>query len=272
MNSRQNSAREWVRSVASSHLPRTARSFRVAVYTGEANVNSTLGLQIDLAPFEGKVVELTDEWILIKASRGAEFFVAARDIVDTVPELGATVRITPYARRGFDGRRLDAPTTEVAGNGVVMKTYKLGESRSVLPIDKDALRCEELKNLVGYIEAFDAKDGVRCLSQVLVDAGAFMEPVAYVDPLPADIIDTPPSLKFRVKTAKVDGWLAYCYDRGMDTFNMYLTDLDGGAVKSADTVYFDQLAGITVDWIDDGTWRIATVEVLKPAPRRAAAA
>lgn len=272
MSSRQDDARTWVRSVIGKHLPRTARKFKLAVYTGEVTVNTVLGIQIDLNPAEGKVVELTNDWILIKLGRAAEFFVAARDMVDKVPELDATIRITPYARRGFDGRRLDAPRTEQSGEGVIIQSYTLGATRAVLPIDKASLHCPELKSLVDYLEQFDAGDGVRCLSQVLVDAGAWQHPVAYVDPLPEGIIATPPAVKFWVSTAKADGWIEYRYDRAMDVFDMSLIDADGNNVKQAEGVHFDDLSSITVDWIDDGTWRIAKVEILTPARRCATAA
>lgn len=272
MSKRQDDARAWVRSVIGKHLPRTARKFKLAVYTGEATVSTVLGIQIDLSPAEGKVVDVTSDWILIKVGRAAEFFVAARDMVDKVPEMDATIRITPYARRGFDGRRLDAPHTEQSAEGVVIQSYTFGATSAVLPIDKASLRCPELKSLVDYLEQFDAGDGVRCLSQVLVDAGAWQHPVAYVDPLPEDIIATPPSLKFRICTEKADGWLEYRYDRAMDAFDMLMTDADGNAANQEERVYFDDLSRITVEWVDDGTWRIAKVEILKPAPRRAAAA
>ena len=142
----------------------------------------------------------------------------------------------------------------------------------MLPIDKAALGCPELVHLIDYLERFDAGDGVRCLSQILVDAGAWKHPVDHVDPLPEDIIETPPSLKFRVMTAKADGWIEYRYDRGLDCFGMYLTDAAGTTVRSETRVFFEQLAEITSDWIDDGSWRIAKVEILKPAPRKARAA
>lgn len=272
MSQRQDDARTWVRSVIGKHLPRTARKYKLAVYTGEATVSAVLGVQIDLNPAEGKVIELTDDWILIKLGRAAEFFVAARNMVDKIPELDATIRITPYARRGFDGRRLDAPRTEQSGEGVVIQSYTFGASGAVLPIDKASLRCPELRSLLDYLEQFDAGDGVRCLSQVLVDAGAWQHPVAYVDPLPEDITAKPPSVKFRVSTAKADGWLEYRYDRAMDVFRLSLTDADGNNIMQAEGVHFDDLTGITVDWIDDGTWRIAKVEIMAPARRRATAA
>lgn len=272
MTNQYKRAREWLHSVAGRHLPKTARTYKLAVYTGEANINSALGMQFDLHPAEGTVVEVTEEWVLLKIGRAAEFFVAARALLDSVPELQASVRITPYARRGFDGQRLDAPKREHASNGVCIETYTLGETRSRLPLQHDELRCPELRDLVEQIEQLPSPDGVRRLAQVLVDAGAGSMPIALVDPEPEEIIDTPPSLRFRVATAKVDGWIEYRYDRGLDAYDMVLTDAAGQTIREARTVFFDQIAGTTVDWIDDGTWRIARVEILRPAPRKARAA
>ncbi|MBK7238030.1 MAG: hypothetical protein IPI02_21360 [Sterolibacteriaceae bacterium] len=272
MSSRKDEAGEWTRSVIGNHLSRTARRYSLAMYVGEASVSTTLGIRFDLRPVEGKVVAQSDEWILVKIGRAAEFFVAARDFVDVVPELGAVVRITPYARRGFDGRRLDAPREELCGNGVRISSFTLGENRSVLPIDKDALKSKHLRDMIVQVEELSAHDGMRCLSQVLVDAGACLAPVEYVDPDDSHIIATPPALKFWVHTAKHDGWIEIRYDRATDTYTVVLTGPDGGLVVDEEGVYFDSLAEVVVDLIDDGRWRIATVEILKPAPRRALAA
>lgn len=270
MSSQQNDAKTWVRSVVGKHLPRTARSYRVATYTGEASVSS-LGLQLDLSPFEGKVVEVTEAWILMKAGRAAEFFVVSHSLVDNVPAVGDSVRITPYARRGFDGRRLDSPKVAI-DNGVRIQSFVLGEHRSRLPLDTETLVCPELCEMVDQIEQLRAPDGVRRLAQVLVDAGAGSMPIAYVDPAPEDIIAKPPSLKFRVHTAKTDGWIEYRYDRGLDAYDMALTDLGDALLKEAKSVFFDQIAEITTDWIDDGAWRVAKVEILRSSKARSSAA
>lgn len=272
MSNRKEQAREWARGVAGRHLPATARKYSLAIYAGEASISSTLGIQFDLQPAEGKVVELTDEWIMLKIGRAAYLFVVARDLVDVVPALGAVVRITPYARRGFNGRRLDAPTEEITDSGLRLQSWTLGESRSRLPIDKEALKSLYLRDLIDQVEALDAGDGIRCMSQVLVDAGAWMHPVEFVDPDDRDIIATPPALKFRVRTAKHDGGFEIGYDRAADTYDLFLTGQDGGIVKHREGVLFVELAETAVDWLDDGSWRIAKVEVLKPAPRSVKAA
>ncbi len=272
MSNRKDQASEWVHSVARRHLPATARRYSLAVYVGEATVNTTIGIRIDLRPVEGKVVELTDEWILLKIGRAAELFVVARDLVDVVPALGALVRITPYARRGFDGRRLDAPTEQTADGGLRVQSYILGESCSRLPIDKASLKSQYLRAMIDQVEALPAGDGMRRMSQVLVDAGAWMHPVEFIDPHDHDIIATPPALKFRVATAKHDGGFEIRYDRAADTYDLFLTGHDGGIVKQFEGALVDDIAGIAVEWLDDGSWRIAKVDVLKPAPRSVKAA
>jgi hypothetical protein len=269
--SRKQQAREWAQGVARRHLPATARRYSLAIYVAEASISSTLGIRFDLQPAEGKVVELTDEWILLKCGRAADLFVVARDLVDVVPAPGDVVRITPYARRGFDGRRLDAPTETVTDSGLRMQSWTLGESRSRLPIDKESLKSMYLRDMIDQVETLDAGDGIRCMSQVLVDAGAWRHPVEFVDPDDCDIIATPPALKFRVATAKHDGGFEIRYDRAADTYGLFLTGQDGAIVKQCEGALFDDIAGIAVDWLDDGSWRIAKVEILKPAPRTKAA-
>lgn len=261
----KNQAREYLRSVAGQYLPRTARNYKFSAYTGETSVNAW-GMSVDPQPQEGKVVEVTDDWVLIK-KKGSEFFVAARDMLEAIPAVGATVLVTPYARRGFDGRRIDAPKEE-SRDGFRMQTFTIGVSESKLPLDVDALVCPELRDMIQQIEKLPA-DNVRTIAQVLIDAGAWQTAVTYQDPEPDDIIDKPPTLRFGIRSEKHQGFLEVRYDRGLDLYDVVLTGLEGQEVTKVDNVtgVDGQLAEVIVDLVDDGNWRLAKLEILKAAPK-----
>lgn len=261
-------ARNWLKTVAHNHLSTRTRSYTYSVYTKEPTISSSLGLQMDLSPQEGKVVEINDDWLLVKKGRAAEFFICARHLLEQTPDIGATVKITPYARRGFDGRRLDEPVVEDCGNGLVVRRFLLGATESPLPIDKATLSCFQLKEMISQIEALKAPDGVRRLSQVLIDAGACNGPVSYLDPTDEDIIALAPKVRFRIESGKHQGYLDIEYDRGLDYYRVKLIeDISLNTLKEIDDVDFTSLAEVVADLVDDGQWRMAKVEVLKPAPK-----
>lgn len=256
-------AQAYLQSVAIRHVPSNARQYNWRCYNGERSVSSGLGFQIDLSPVDGKVVEKNADWLVVKIAR-TEFFVASVELLDVVPDIGDTVHIEPYARRGFDGIRLDAPKKIDYGNGVVMQSFTLGENISHLPIDKKKLQSEYLKQLIDQVERLDSPDGVRKLCQVLVDAGAYLGPVTYHDPADSDCIAVPPSLNFVVKTDKFDGVLQIAYDRGIDYYHVNLFQDDHRVHQLVD-IAFTELASTILDLVDDGKWRLAKVTVTKRA-------
>jgi hypothetical protein len=262
-------AQAWVRTVAALHLPKNATSYKFQPYVETAQQN-TLGLMTDLQPQEGKVVEVSPDYCLVKTDR-TRFFVAARHLLESVPEVGSTVRITPYARKNFDGARVDAPKTEVSG-GVVFETFTIGRITTRLPIvNREGIRCPELLDTINLIEDQLTPDRCRSLSQALVDFGAGGHPIGYKDPLPSEIIDVPPTLQFRVSTKKFQGNLVIIYDRAGDHYVVQLTEPNTAqVVQSKDLVFNRDLAAAVVELLDDGAWRIAKVEVLKAAPKRRA--
>lgn len=265
----------WLKSVVGKHLAANCRKYTWRTYVAEKSVASGFGFQIDISPQEGKVVDESDDFILVKVSR-TEFFVALKSALTLVPEVGSTCRITPYARKRFDGERLDKPEV-VHENGYTTTRMILGEFRSYLPIDKKTIVCPEFKDMIEVIEDEKA-DGIRTIAQVLIDAGAIKEPVFFQDVTdPELIIDKPPTVRFRISTQKFDGYLSIVYDRAMDTFTIVLLDPQLNEV-SKDENQLITLAGDStigqkiIGLVDDEQWKLAPVEVLKKAPRQRAAA
>lgn len=270
MSTTQESGKQWLHTVAGKHLPRNARRYSFRVYSNERAING-LGFQTDLSPVEGKLVEIGESFVAIKAAR-AEFFVCAKDLMESVPDIGAVVRVTPYARRKFDGSRLDSPVVEEHGT-YRTSIVKIGERVSPIPIDKTALKSEYLKDMICQVEELPAPDGIRTLAQLLIDAGAATESVTFEDPVDGDVISKPPMLEFRIASQKWSGYLQLIYDRASDLYRVQLTEPERANVEvDIEDVDFTSLGEVIANLVDDGLWRVAKVEILKPAPRSAAKA
>lgn len=248
--------------LVAGHVPRNVRSFKFRVFDGQPQ-ESALGFLLDPQPFDGKVVAITDEAIIVKTGR-AEFAVLDRNLVTVIPGAGAKVLVQPYARRRFDGLRADTPEerTEHTRDGVpyTVKTHVLGAAPAKLPIPDP--QCPELADMIQQLEQLPAPDRYRRITHLLVDAGAC--DFTWVDPTPDKIIETPPAISFTVATAKFAGQVTLLYDRGGD---VYVVELhrDGELVKRIDEVYFDTLGEVLERLFDDGSWRRIQVQVLSEA-------
>ena len=85
-----------------------------------------------------------------------------------------------------------------------------------------------------------------------MDAGA--QNITWLDPLPADIIRTPPAIGFTVATMKFQGCVTVLYERGLDLYAVELRR-DGELIERVDEVFFDILGETLKNLLDDGSWR-----------------
>lgn len=246
-------------SLVAGHIPGNIRRFKFRIYDNKPQ-ESAFGFHIDPQSFEGKVIVKTEDIIVIKIGR-AEFAVLDRNLVTQEPEEGTRVHVQPYVRRRFDGLRADTPEEriELAADGTpfVVKTHILGAAPAKLPLPE--LRCPELRELIRQLEQLPAPDGFRHITHLLVDAGA--QEFTWVDPLPADIIKTPPALSFTVDTTRFHGRVTVLYERADD---LYSVELHCGEtlVERVDAVFFDTLGETLESLIDDGHWRQIQVDVI----------
>jgi hypothetical protein len=225
-------------------------------------LKSSWGFFVDPKPFEGKVVAVTDDAIIVKHSgKHSEFSVLDRARVTEVPNKGAKVKVHPYARRRFDGLRADAPKEETRidsdGKPYTVQISVLGDTSAKLPIPEP--RCSELQQLIKQLETQPAPDGFRQITHLMVDAGAC--DFTWVDPLPQDIIATPPAISFTVSTKKFQGRVTVLYEGAFDLYAVELSR-DGELVERVDFVRFDALGETLERLIDDGNWRKIHVTLL----------
>ncbi len=256
--------RQQIPTLVAGHVPSNVRRFKFNIFDGIPRENM-LGFRVDPSPFEGKVVAKTDEAIVVKTGR-AEFAVLVRALITEVPEEGAKVEVIPYARRRFDGQRADTPeeVIEHTADGTPYKVQRiiLGAAPAKLPVAQP--QCLELQQLIEQLEQMPAPDGHRRIAHMLVDAQA--RDFELVDPTPADIIRTPPTVSFTVETGRFSGRVSIIYLRADDAYAVAL-HRDDEQVERRDDVYFDMLGQTLADLIDDGTWRRIRVQTLQQPVR-----
>lgn len=245
-------------------LPRNARRFKFNIFDDQP-LESAMGFYVDPLPCEGTVIAATASMIVIRTGR-AQFAVVDPQLASQQPDVGASVKVTPYARHHFDGRRIDTPTQEIRhtadGHAYTVESFTLGGAITHLPLPTP--RCPQLAELIEQIENLPAPDGFRRVAHLLVDAGA--KNFTCVDPDDADIIKTPPAIRFTVSSAKFAGQITILYERGSDSYAID-QHRDGELVNRVDDVYFPELGHVLESLIDDGSWRQIKIELLS-RPRK----
>ncbi|WP_425520382.1 hypothetical protein [Xanthomonas arboricola] len=83
-------------SLVAGHVPRNVRSFKYRVFDDQPQ-SSTLGFAIDPLPFDGRVVVVTDDTIVVKL-KPSEFAVLDPKLVTVVPTEGANVHVPTSPR------------------------------------------------------------------------------------------------------------------------------------------------------------------------------
>lgn len=251
------SARQWLRSVAGKHLPANARNYKFKAWLGERRTNM-LGGTVLLDPVEGKVVEKNDDYLLIK-ERGNEFCIVATALVSGEANVGDKVQATFYQLRRLDGTRADG-RDDPAVNGV--HRFMLTGAETKLNV---ATENPYLRDLIEQLEKLPTKDGYRKIANVIVDAGA--KEVTAADDSEESLS---PHLRFNARNKKFVGEVRIIYHRGSDDYEVQLIK-DGEVVERRQTIYFDMLADVMVNLIDDGEWIKASIEkVGKAKPSKGA--
>ncbi len=227
---------------------------------------NVLGFCSDPQPFTGKVVFVNEVFILVKRAKTRnQFVIVDTAYVDVMPKLNDQVEITPYARHDFSGKRIDEPEKEIQtlpdGTQYTVTKMLLGGNAITLPlpIPKEQIQSPELLALIEQLENLPAPDGFRLISHLLADAGATDFIINDLDTLNTN---TPPSIGFSVNNKKFQGKVSIVYDRGSDTYSLWLYPATGNQPTEIDNVYFDELGIRLAEAIDDFAWQVIKVKVL----------
>lgn len=256
-----------LKSIAASYIPSNCRQYKWGICDNQPG-ETMFGIKRELQPFEGKVVHISQNAIYVKVKRNT-FYAVDGGLVTMQPSVGDTVRVTSYARRHFDGTRIDEPKVETytSPDGTTYQSHvvTLGHGKTELPVSHEEYACYELNQMIEQLECQPAADGFRRISHMLYDAGA--KDFQVMDSSPENIIKMPPRIRFSVDNGKHCGQVDVIYDRGMDTYRIEL--LCGECVvESISNVYFDDLGHVLGQLVDDGAWNQIGIEILAPAKSR----
>lgn len=265
-STKKESARDHLRSIVANHLGRNCVRYSWSTICGELNVNAALGLTSDERPAEGRVIDVSTEWITLKTAANKFALVDPSLVIDKSGiDVGAKVRVEPYARRRFDGRPLGSP---MPSDDPRFTTIPLGERVSRLSIDRTAIQSVHLAHMIEQLEELPA-DARRTIAQALIDAGALTGSVDLVDPAEDDdLMAKPPSISFAVSTKLHRGRIQLALDVACDTYIVRLFAEDGTLVHEQEDIHFNELDTAMIERIDDGDWRFAKVTILAKAPKR----
>lgn len=253
-----------LKSIVASYLPDNCRQYKWGMCDNQPG-ETMFGVKRELPPFDGKVIHISQAAIYVKVKRNI-FYAVDAGLVSMLPAVGDTVRVTSYARRHFDGTRLDAPRMETYtlpdGTTYQSKVMTIGHVKTELPVSHEKYGCYELNELIEQLECLPAADGFRSISQMLCDAGA--KAFEVIDSSPENIIKMPPRIRFSVDNHKHSGQVEVIYDRGMDTYRVELLCAEH-VVESIRDVYFDDLGHVLGQLVDDGSWNQIGIEILARA-------
>lgn len=229
--------------------------------------NSKLGLS-DFQPVEGKVIAIEEDVVVVQEGRKAVFVAFDLNNLDQVPSVGDKVKVTPYQRRRFDGKRLSDPVEEKHENGFVSKVYHLGEQASKIPgITADA--SQYLQDMAEQLANLPA-DSRRRITQVLIDAGAWKKPVQTFDVTEDTDTHLLPKLVFHIEQENQKGTLSVTLDRAADAYVVALEE-DGKEPVIREDCYFDDLGSVINELIvHNDDWLKDRVEIIKKAAKKKA--
>lgn len=268
----------WLKSVVSNHVGKNIRRYSWATYLGEVRHNSLGGITY-LLPREGKVVDINDQFTLVKTG-ATEFRVISNELLSQAVNVGDKIGLSFYKLKRFDGTAADG--SEDPSDGGVRSIMLTGASTK-FPVKWEdrylginerfadsytVIQNPYLRDLIRQMENIPVNDGLRNVVNVLVDAGA--TDLAFNDPPEELSAESAPAIKVRVNTSKHVGLVEISYNRVPDTYTVKLTPDGEGQSLVLENLYFDMLGDALVDGIDDGQWKLAKVVMIKPAPKQRA--
>lgn len=282
---------DWLRSVIGNHVGKNIRRYTWTTYVGERRINQLGGVTY-LSPIEGKVVQASELFTLVKTGANA-FCIILNSLLSKQVQVGDKVAVRFYNLRRFDGTLADG-SEDPAHDGA--RTISLTGASTQFPVKwkerhlginarfSDAyteIRNPHLCDMLTQMESMPVNGGLRRVVNVLVDANAHN--LEFVDPTDENILKTPPAVRTSVVTKKFVGQVEVFYDRGMDYYGVRLTPMISPAATTnvgaapqlnaagdatvIDNISFDDVGEVLLDLIDDGSWTLAQVTVLKAAPK-----
>lgn len=271
----KDTAREWARSVVGRHIGRNIRRYDLTTYVGVAGTNM-LGYRAYLGPQEGNVVEVGEQFSLVKTSSNK--FLAVLNTLLTQPlAVGEKVRVEGYQLRRFDGTLADGSDDAAGASGC--RSVVVGGAETQFPVKwpgrylginekfEDTYReivNPHLQHLIKQLEDMPLDGGFRRVVNCLVDAGGHA--LDFVDPPVEESGSTPPAIRVTVATRKFTGTVEIYFIRSRDLYGIRLRGQGGPDTDVLlEDIGFEELGEAIQDAIDDGSGQLARVTVLRRA-------
>ena len=269
-------ASTWIKSVIGPYVG-ARQGCSWSAYLGQAQTNSLGGITY-LSPCEGKVLEIGEEFTLLKITL-KRFLVVANALLDKPVNVGDKVALKFYGLKRFDGTAADGADDPAVGN---VHSFSLTGAQTLFPVKwpgrylginekfKDnytEIQNPYLRDMIKQLEDIPANGGLRKLANILVDANATH--LTFNDPTEEMSADDAPAINLMVKSAKFEGGLQIAYDRASDTYTITLQPTDSGQAPTVlENVHFCDLGEVLIDRIDDGAWLLAKVTLVSAAPKK----
>lgn len=219
---------------------------------------------LDHKPTMGKVLAVEDNMVIVRNGRKSAFSAFDASNMDLIPHVGDTVKVTPYERRYFDGRKYSEPLKHADG----ISSTIIGEQKSNIPGVPNGAS-QELMDMVYQLTSIPA-DARRRITNVLIDAGAWKEPVQIFDLTDDAKTHLLPKLVFHIEQENQKGKLSVTLDRAADAYVVALEE-DGKEPVIREDCYFDDLSSVINKMIvHNDDWLKDRVEIIKKAPKKKA--
>lgn len=248
-----------IRAVIDNYLPNqyTKYEFQIIDTNPLINTNSW-HLYSDPEPFVGEVIDYVPEFMFIKVAP-LSFRAVYLPYATEVPKVGCKVKVTPYARRNFDGERTDSYINSLKSHRDMVLAKWYGYHEAHLPISR--VVSPLLQSIIDGIQAMPAPDGFRTIAEMLVDANASQ--FAVNDPGLNKDADFLPGIKFHVNTSKFTGELLISCNRAGTLLNLEARQSKVKVIVINEVNFeWRELGQKIASAIDDESWRKTIIEVL----------
>lgn len=264
MQFNEQAGRQWLSSHIWDFIPKNSKRYSTSILSLRRGSNC-FGMQVDLPATEGKVIHAGAGFYVLKTDR-IGFAVVDSTLLSQPLNEGATVRITPYQRRHFNGNTFSEPVVEDHGT-YKTTVHKIGQNVSTIPVQEP--KSLYTINMLELLRRGKCTDGIRLISNMLVDFNAHN--VELQEPEMHKVNGCDPQFKFDCSTGKFVGHVIIGLNLGADVYYIQLqkTNAEGirETVTTCSTVYFDQMAEVLETLLCDGAWKVAKVDVLKQEPK-----
>lgn len=215
----------------------------------------------DPAAFEGKVVLITDEAIVVKVKANS-FAVLDKSLVTAVPSMGNKVKVTPYYRRQFNGQPVGEPHIEdtqyMDGEFYAINSCCLTDRRTHIPGPK--VTDPDMLELIGFLQDQQLPDKYRHITHLMVDAGV-KEVTLHEHDSSTD--ENRPHISFDAATSKFTGKIFIYYTPYPDcTFTVSFFDYEKQDIEVFEKMNAYELGLKLDEQLDGNSFKKINIDVI----------